>query len=56
MFNFFRHHTDRAAYDGPREYKQVAVTPEAHARIVELADKKGKTIVDTVDNIMGVKK
>lgn len=40
--------------DGPRSYKQVAITPEAHARIVELADKRGDSIINTVDKIMGV--
>lgn len=56
MFNFWRRHNEDTTQDGRRTYKQMAVTPEAHARIVELADKHGDSIIDTVDKIMGVKR
>jgi hypothetical protein len=39
---------------GPRTYKMLAVTPEAHARIVAKADKRGETIVDYIDKLAGV--
>ena len=35
-------------------YRQVAVTPAAHAKLRELADKKNKSIIDTVDKLVGV--
>lgn len=35
-------------------YKQVAVTPEAHAKLKQLADKRNKSIIDTVNELVGV--
>lgn len=35
-------------------YRQVAVTPEAHAKLRELADKRNSTIIDTFDDLIGV--
>lgn len=35
-------------------YKQVAVTPEAHARLRQLADSQNKSIIDTVNELVGV--
>lgn len=40
---------------GRRHYKQMAISPEAHERITALADKKGISIIDTVDKLTGVK-
>lgn len=34
-------------------YKQVAVTPEAHAKLRALADKKGLSMIDTFSNLVG---
>lgn len=56
MFNFLRRHREEEPHEGRREYKQMAVSPAAHARIVDLADKRGKSIIDTVDKLMGVKR
>lgn len=39
---------------GERVYKQVAVTPAAHARLRALADKTNSSIIDTVDVLVGV--
>lgn len=35
-------------------YRQVAVTPEAHAKLRQLADSKNKSIIDTVNELVGV--
>lgn len=40
--------------EGRAVYKQVAVTPQAHAKISQLADKSNKSIIDTVDVLVGV--
>lgn len=40
--------------EGRAVYKQVAVTPAAHAKLKEIADKTGASIIDTVDNLLGV--
>lgn len=54
MFRFFKKsHT--SSQEGPRTYKQMAVSPEAHARIIARAEKRGDTIIDTFDKLMGVK-
>ena len=37
-----------------RKYKQLAVTTEAHAAVVKSAAKNNKTIIDTVDELVGV--
>lgn len=55
MFKFWHRHQE-SPRDGRRTYKQMAVTPEAHARIVEIADKHGESIIDTVDKLVGVRK
>lgn len=55
FFTFSRKH-QQVEHTGRREYRQMAITPEAHARIVALADRSGNSIIDTVDNIMGVKR
>lgn len=44
-----------AVYEGRRAYKQMAVTPEAHAKISALADKRNEAIIDIVDKIVGVR-
>jgi len=36
--------------------RSVAITPEAHARIQEAADKKGYTMIDYVDKLVGIKR
>lgn len=51
MFKLFRKKPER---EGPRVYKQMAVSPEAHARIAAMAERKGKSIIDTVDKMVGV--
>lgn len=56
LSEFFIFRRKRSAeYTGPRTYKQMAITPEAHARIVERADKAGDTIIDYVDKLVGVR-
>lgn len=40
--------------EGRAVYKQVAVTPEAHAKLREIADKASNSIIDTVDILVGV--
>lgn len=40
--------------EGRAVYKQVAVTPEAHAKLRSMADKSRASIIDTVDNLVGV--
>lgn len=35
-------------------YKQVAVSPEAHTKLKQLADKNNKSIIDTVNELVGV--
>lgn len=35
-------------------YKQVAVTPEAHAKLRQMTQKSGKSIIDTVSELVGV--
>lgn len=37
-----------------RVYCQVAVTPKAHAKLRKIADKTNSSIIDTVDNLVGV--
>jgi len=37
-----------------RMYRQVAVTPEAHAKLRLIADKLDRSIIDTVDKLVGV--
>lgn len=44
----------RKRMPGRQVYKQVAVTPEAHAKLRRIADKKDKSIIDTVDLVLGV--
>lgn len=36
------------------EYRQVAVTPEAHTKLKVIADQTGETIIDTIDKLVGV--
>jgi len=38
----------------PRKYKQLAVTAEAHAKVSKMALKKKTTIIDLVDELVGV--
>lgn len=52
MFSFWR--KKPIERDGPRTYKQMAITPEAHARIVARADRRGDSIIDYVDKLVGV--
>lgn len=40
--------------EGRTVYKQVAVTPEAHAKLRKLADHSNRTIIDTVDIVLGI--
>lgn len=35
-------------------YKQVAVSPRAHARLSAMADRNNSTIIDTVNKLVGV--
>lgn len=35
-------------------YKQVAVTPQAHSKLREIADRRNTTIIDTVNELVGV--
>jgi len=35
-------------------YRQVAVTPQAHARLCQIADKRNQSIIDTVSQLVGV--
>lgn len=45
----------RKSEDGkPFEYRQVAVTPEAHKRLRKLAKKKKTSMVKLVDELVGV--
>ena len=37
-----------------RKYKQLAVTAEAHAKVSKMALKKKTTIIDLVDELVGV--
>jgi hypothetical protein len=53
IFSFFW--SKRQEERGPRVYKQMAITPEAHARIVARADKRGDSIIDYVDKLVGVR-
>lgn len=39
---------------GARQYRQVAITPAAHAKLRLIADKIDKSIIDTVDQLVGV--
>lgn len=39
---------------GTRKYKQLAVTAEAHAKVSKMALKKKTTIIDLVDELVGV--
>lgn len=39
---------------GVRQYRQVAVTPAAHAKLTKLARSTDRSIIDTVDDIVGV--
>lgn len=52
VFRLFRKKPER---NGPREYKQMAVSPEAKAIITERALRKGDSIIDTVDKLVGVR-
>ena len=40
--------------EGRAVYRQVAVTPEAHAKLRKIADKNRSSIIDTVDVLVGV--
>lgn len=47
--------TTSTQFAGERaSYKQVAVTPKAHARLVELAGKRNKSIIETVNDLLDV--
>lgn len=35
-------------------YKGLAITPEAHAKIVSIAQRREATIIDTVNQLVGV--
>lgn len=35
-------------------YRQVAVSPQAHAKLVQMADRRNKSIIDTVSELVGV--
>ena len=55
MFGFTREHNHHVRrYDGRAAYKQVAVTPEAHAKLKKLAEKQHSSIIDTFDRIINV--
>jgi hypothetical protein len=54
MVKFLRYFRRKPVRTGPRVYKPLAVTAEAHDRIVAKADKKGMTIIDYVDHLVGV--
>lgn len=56
MLSIFRRKTKEQpkSYHGKNRYKQVAVTPAAHAKLISFADKNDTTIIDTVDQLVGV--
>lgn len=54
MFGFTKSANTPRRVEGRATYRQVAVTPEAHKKLKEIADKRNATIVDTVDRIVGV--
>lgn len=35
-------------------YKQVAITPKAHAKLSDMAKKNNKSIIETVNRLLGV--
>jgi hypothetical protein len=39
---------------GVRQYRQVAVTPQAHAKLHEISSQRNRSIIDTVDHLVGV--
>ncbi len=39
---------------GVRQYRQVAVTPQAHAKLHEISSLRNRSIIDTVDHLVGV--
>lgn len=39
--------TDKSAY------KQVAVRPSTHAKLIEIADKRNRTIIDIAQELVG---
>lgn len=41
-------------YSERATYKQVAVTPAAHTKLREIADRTNASIIDTVDHLVGV--
>lgn len=54
MFGFRKKVSQPKRTEGPATYKQVAVTPEAHARLRQIADKTNSSIIDTVSSLVGV--
>ena len=39
---------------GVRQYRQVAVTPKAHAKLHEISAQRNRSIIDTVDHLLSV--
>ncbi len=54
MFGFKKKGRPTKRVEGRAVYKQVAVTPEAHKKLREIADKNDASIIDTVNVLVGV--
>lgn len=54
MFGLKKKVITKQRVEGRTIYKQVAVTPQAHAKLRQIADKADTSIIDTVDNLVGV--
>ncbi len=54
MFGFRKKVSTAKRNTGHSVYRQVAVTPAAHAKLKEIADKTNSTIIDTVNVLVGV--
>lgn len=57
MISFFKKKTNATPIrtkSGVRQYRQVAVTPEAHSKLSKLALNSDRSIIDTVDSLLGV--
>lgn len=56
MFGFTKKRMGRPPkQQGERaSYKQVAVSPQAHAKLRQMADRRNKSIIDTVSELVGV--
>lgn len=54
MFGLRKKVSTAKRHTGQSVYRQVAVTPAAHAKLKQIADKTNSSIIDTVSNLVGV--